>query len=199
MAPQSRLRGRQKATRSRRSVPARPFLPWLEALEDLTLPSLLTVMNLNDSGPGSLRDAVAQANAAPGGDMIQFAAGLTGTITLKSEIQITDQLAILGPGAGNLTISGNDASRVFEIGTATSHPDVVGISSVTIAHGLAAEGAGILNHGSKLMIFDSVFANDHAVGAAGTAGGTGSDGIPKIGNRSTVPQSWAVAKSINRW
>lgn len=58
-----------------------------------------TVTSLNDSGAGSLRKAVLDANAAPGNDTIAFQSGLTGTIVLTSgEIAITDRVAINGPG-----------------------------------------------------------------------------------------------------
>ena len=43
-----------------------------------------TVTNLNDSGPGSLRQAILDANAAAGDDTIVFQSGLSGTITLTS-------------------------------------------------------------------------------------------------------------------
>src|SRR5262245_8509355 len=67
-----------------------------------------TVANLADSGPGSLRQAVLDANASPGADDVVFAPGVAGTITLTSgEILITDSLFIHGPGAGALTVSGN--------------------------------------------------------------------------------------------
>lgn len=61
-----------------------------------------------DSGAGSLRDAIAQANASVGvADTITFAANVTGTITLTSgNLQVTDPLAIQGPGAAVLTVSG---------------------------------------------------------------------------------------------
>src|SRR5262249_41373982 len=47
----------------------------LEALEDRTTPSTFTVTTLADSGAGSLRQAVLDANAHPGADTIRFANG----------------------------------------------------------------------------------------------------------------------------
>src|SRR5262249_51194626 len=106
-----------------------------ELLEDRTVPSTFTVLNLADSGAGSLRQAVLDANAAPGADTIAFAGGLSGTVTLSSgEMSITDAVTIGGPGASQLTVSGNHLSRVFRISGSTTD---VAISGLTIADGLA--------------------------------------------------------------
>ena len=82
-----------------------------------------TVTNTNDSGEGSLRQAVADAVLSPDDDTIEFDPSLTGqTISLTSgEIPIGDDfttanIAIKGLGADNLTISGGDSSRVFIVG-----------------------------------------------------------------------------------
>jgi hypothetical protein len=81
------------------------FRPSLECLEDRTLPSTLTVVNLNDHGAGSLRAELAQARP---GDTIVFAPQLQGTLTLTSgELQVSQSVTIQGPGAGNLSIGGN--------------------------------------------------------------------------------------------
>ncbi|MEM9272434.1 MAG: carbohydrate-binding protein [Cyanobacteria bacterium P01_F01_bin.143] len=79
--------------------------------------AIFTVTNNNDSGSGSLRQAIADANVAIGLDTIEFDNSLSGQeITLTSgELQITDDLNINGLGADFLTISGNSASRVFVI------------------------------------------------------------------------------------
>jgi hypothetical protein len=62
--------------------PLRPFVPRLERLEDRTVPSTLTILNNLDSGPGSLRAALA---SAANGDTIAFAPSLSSkTITLTS-------------------------------------------------------------------------------------------------------------------
>lgn len=64
---------------------------------------LLTVTNLNNSGSGSLRQAVADARA--GGAWIRFANGLTGTIKLGSSINLVRDVTIDGRGA-NVTVQG---------------------------------------------------------------------------------------------
>src|SRR5262249_41327903 len=68
-----------------------------------------TVTNLNDSGDGSLRAAVA---ATPPGGGVDFAPGLTGTITLASPIDVNG-LTISGPGASVLRLSGGGATRLL--------------------------------------------------------------------------------------
>src|SRR5215203_2230090 len=89
--------------------------PGLELLEDRALFSTLTVLNTLDSGPGSLRDAIAHANAQLGLDIIHFQPGLTGTVDLPGgELTTTDDLTIQGPGAANLTLRGNPLSRVLK-------------------------------------------------------------------------------------
>src|SRR5262249_25437487 len=70
----------------------------------------IVITNTNDSGPGSLRDALA---AASDGDTID-ATGVSGTILLTiGELQINHKVTINGPGAENLAVNGNAASRVF--------------------------------------------------------------------------------------
>src|SRR5437762_591514 len=71
----------------------------LECLEERSLPSTLTVLNVADGGAGSLRQAIREANAAPGADVIAFAPAVHGTLTLTNgELPITDDLTINGPG-----------------------------------------------------------------------------------------------------
>src|SRR5207237_9801889 len=109
------------------------IVPRLEALEDRTVPSTLIVTSPADSGTGSLRAEIA---AAQSGDTIDFAPSLAGqTITLTSgELAINTSLNIEGLGADELTISGNNASRVFDISGSTTN---VEIADLTIADGLA--------------------------------------------------------------
>src|SRR5262245_60307742 len=71
----------------------------------------ITVTNRNESGPGSLRQALANAN---NGDRINF--GVTGTITLTSGgLSIAKNVTISGPGANQLSINGNQAPSVFAV------------------------------------------------------------------------------------
>src|SRR5437763_5082772 len=86
----------QVSARANRRAAGKPrFRPMLESLEDRTVPATLTVTNLLDSGAGSLRGQIA---AAASGDTVNFASGLSGTITLSSgELAIARNLTISGP------------------------------------------------------------------------------------------------------
>ena len=143
----------------------------VEALEDRAVPSTFTVVNLADSGDGSLRQAVLDANALPGADEIRFADGLQGTIPLNGvELSITDALTINGPGAEFLAVSGGGQSRVFGIGGGVA----VAIAALTITDGQAAgDGGGILNTGGTLSLDRVVLSDNHAGPTPGGAHGRG--------------------------
>jgi len=73
------------------------------------------VTTLADSGAGSLRDAMTQANGSSG-DTISFARGLSGTILLQSPLPtVTQYMVINGPGAAGLAINGQGAYQCFSI------------------------------------------------------------------------------------
>jgi CSLREA domain-containing protein len=173
--------GRSGLTQHQHHKPARTlprFISRVEPLEDRTVLSALSPIVVNtladtvNSNPNvtSLREAIEAANKTPGADVIQFAPSLLGTITLDKtlgELDITDDVNIVGPGAGRLSVSGNDAVRVFDINPGVT----VTISGLTITHGLAdanaldqpADGGGILNQG-KLTLAHDVLSNNKAAG-----------------------------------
>jgi predicted outer membrane repeat protein len=132
-------------------------VPRLDVLEDRSLPSTFLVMNLADSGAGSLRQAVLDANAKPGPDVIRFARGLNGTIALTSgELDLEGSVAIDGPGADRLAVSGSGHSRVFSVGPGA----VARLSGLTITGGNAAKfGGGILNAGTLTLTAVAVSGN----------------------------------------
>jgi hypothetical protein len=116
----------------------------------------IAVSNTNDAGAGSLRQALADAAA---GDTIDLS-GVTGTITLTSgQLDIDDAVTITGPGASNLTISGNNASRVFQMDSDLAGGTVT-ITGVTITGGnTTGQGAGInfyCDLGSGNLVIDGV-------------------------------------------
>jgi len=104
--------------------------------------TIIAVTNTNDSGAGSLRDALASAND---GDIID-ATGVSGIILLTSgELQITHAVTINGSGAENLTVASNGAFRVFDNLTSG-----VSIAALTITNGsTTGGGGGIINEGGS--------------------------------------------------
>jgi hypothetical protein len=140
-----------------------------------------TVTNTSDSGAGSLRAAIAGASS---GDTINFS--VTGTITLTSgELLINQNLTISGPGASSLAISGNSASRVFEIASGTS----VAISGLTIQNGNTPIGGGIYNHGGTLILTNSTLSLNSADYGGGIYNG---GGTLNVSNSSLLGNSAAV-------
>ena len=100
----------------------------------------LLVYNTNDSGNGSLRQAIQNNDAFGGGNTIIFSNTVTGTIVLTSgELFISANVTILGPGSQVLGVSGNGSNRVFQIFNGN-----VNISSLTIRDGkiVGATGSG---------------------------------------------------------
>src|SRR5262249_8066 len=150
-------------------------------LEDRLAPA--TVTNLNDSGPGSLRDAI---STTPGGGTVDFQPGLAGVINLTSTtLTVFSNITIAGPGAGGITVrcdnppqSGNQFGSFSIIGGVT-----VTISGLTIADGSAPTGGGISSHGTLTLSRVVVTGNNAGrlgpgpgTTAVGLGGGIASDG-----------------------
>lgn len=129
--------------------------------------STITVMNTNDSGAGSLRQALADSND---GDTINFAPTVSGTISLTSgELLVNDSITISGPGANTLTVNGNASSRVFHIATSKT----VTISGLTITNGNPTgnfpddSGGGIYNDAATLTVNNCTVSGNSATWGGG--------------------------------
>ena len=127
-----------------------------------------TVTNNNDSGAGSLRQAILDANTAADDDIIEFAPSMSGqTIRLTGgKLEIFHPLTINGLGAESLTLDGNDQSTVIDVWARTA------ISGITITGGDGVYGGAISNN-NDLTVSNSTFRDN--VGAVG-------GGISSVGN-----------------
>ncbi len=145
--------------RSPGSRPLRRRVPRLEALEDRLAPAMFTVTSTADSGTGSLRAAILSANGAPGANQVEFQLPPgPNTIQLTSGVlQITGSLEIDGPGAGLLTVQGNNTAGIFQV--AGSAPTTVSINGLTITGGKAADGGGVQNAQTLTLANDVITAN----------------------------------------
>ena len=137
----------------------------------------LTVTNLNDSGAGSLREAINAANANSDADTIVFASGLQGTIALSSALPtVIYSVSIVGPGARLLTVrrqSGFGSFRIFDVSGAAV------ISNLTIAGGNSGGFGGDDGGGLRVNFAGYLELNDCAV-INNTANGNGG-GIANLG------------------
>jgi hypothetical protein len=133
-----------------------------------------TVANLNDTGAGSLRQQLA---AAAAGDTLVFSNGLAGTLTLATgELAVNKNLTILGPGAKVVTISGNHASRVFNVSGGT-----LNIADLTLANGVSSSP---LYRGGNVLITSPGVLNLRACRVTGGQSAQEGGGIDNYGGLS---------------
>lgn len=120
------------------------------------LPAALWVTSTADSGPGSLRQVI--ADAAPG-DTIRFDLHCPARIVLADTLVIDKDLIVAGPGPHQLTVMRSERTdtpsfRVFRIAAGS-----VVLSGMTIRNGRALNpgpnsdnlGGGILNRGELVV------------------------------------------------
>ncbi|MBI5497669.1 MAG: InlB B-repeat-containing protein [Deltaproteobacteria bacterium] len=136
-----------------------------------------TVTTTGDSGPGSLRQAVADAAA---GDTVLVT--VSGTITLTSGgILVDKNLTITGPGSANLTVSGNDAAIVFGFEQAIT----ASLTGITVADGRAASAGGGILTGATLVLTDVVVQNSAADAGGGGIYNTATGNLRLVNTRVT--------------
>ena len=160
--------------------------------------TLFTVTNTNDSGAGSLRQAIEDANALSGQDEIIFEDSLSGeTITLASgQLEITDSITVRGLGADRLTLRGNTETRafdnrIFNISDGFENQDTffdVEIIGLTLTEGSsfgfrATGQGGAVDNEENLTITNSILSNNSAVDFGGAISNSG---ILKIQNSAIV-------------
>jgi hypothetical protein len=127
------------------------------------------VSSSNDSGAGTLRQAIQQANATPDADTITFAAGLSGSIRLLSALpDLQHQLAMIGPASNAVTLE-RTASASFRLLTVANNARVT-IANLTLTNGFAQSGGGVLNSGT-LMLNACTIAGNEATGFGEGGGG----------------------------
>jgi len=206
---QSRPRRTQVASRHDRQLRVEP-------LEERRMLATFTVSNLSDGAvaaagdlPGSLRQALFDAEALAGADTIEFTT--TGTINMTAGVYvITEDLTITGPGADQLTLSHGGGSRVLRIEGGAND-----ISGLTLTGGNVGRGGGIRNdaaatttltdlavtgntattndkdagggiwNAGDLTINDSTISGNETTGTEGSGGGIHNSGTLEI-NRSTL-------------
>ena len=138
-----------------------------------TLREAINAANSNTASGATAGECA--AGSASDSDTISLT-GLTGTITLGSALPaVTSEMSITGPGQSQLTISGNNSFRVFNL---TLSSGLVSFSGLTIANGRANMdvGGGIYNQSSAdVNVTECTIANNFAVlggGIANSSSGT---------------------------
>jgi hypothetical protein len=151
--------------RDRRAKRPRGYCPRMETLEDRSVPSTLTVVNVNDQGAGSLRQAIQDAQS---GDTITFNLPTASTITLVSgDLEINKNLTIEAPANNAVTIDAANQSSVLVIEGGRT----VSLSNLDIANGTASQGGGILNDGTLTASNCTLSGNSSADGGGIFNGG----------------------------
>ncbi|MBX7106090.1 MAG: right-handed parallel beta-helix repeat-containing protein, partial [Gemmataceae bacterium] len=146
---------------------ARPLT--LDRLEDRCTPAVFTVLNTSDAGPGSLRQAILDANALAGADSIVFdpvAFSSASTISLTTgTLTVTDSVSVIGPGAGLLTLDAKQKRGLTIDGPGTL---AVTISGLTLTNGsTTGDGGGIFIANESVTLDHCTISHSTALGNGG--------------------------------
>lgn len=160
--------------------------PWFLVFLLVPLSSMaatFTVTNTNDSGGGSLRQAVTDGNSTAGNDAIQFNLGSApeATITLQSSLPpITEGVTLDGPAGTIVTIDANRTGSVFVIDSPGDN-QTVAMSRLVIKGGNSGglEGGGIyVGNGDTFNLTDASVESNSA--GSGPGGGIFNVGISTL-------------------
>jgi hypothetical protein len=150
----------------------------------------ITVTNINDSGAGSLRQAIADSH---NGDAVNLE--VTGTITLSTgELLVDKSITIHGPASGNLTVDCNYSNRGFYVSSGVTAT----IAGLTIMNGNGQGeiplGAGIYNDHATLVVDRCTLSGNAAGFGGGGIYNDGSNGSATLTvTNSTLSGNWAAA------
>lgn len=139
----NRLSWRQLASTALMAVTLGVSLPQASA-------KTYTVKNLNNSGGGSLRDALQKANSNTSTDTISFKSGLNGEIILTSALPAIDgSVSIQGPGANKISLTHGNG------GTLNVVSGIVNVSGLTIV-GSGSDSSAIVRNQFALLSLNEV-------------------------------------------
>jgi subtilisin-like proprotein convertase family protein len=138
-------------------------------LELITAGAIREVTSVADSGAGTLRQAMLDANS---GDMITFASPLFDSpqiILLETELPtiLNEELAIQGPGADLLTLRRADDAPEFKILAVGSSDASLTISGMTLSNGVAEFNGGGISSRGDLTLSHVRISGNRANGAGG--------------------------------
>ena len=153
--------------------------------------NIIFVTSTNDSGVGSLRQALQQASGL-GGATISLS--VTGTITLLSSLPPLNNINLLGQGVNVLQISGKNICRPFEIPAGSTSS----LSQLTICCGVNSNGNGgaIFNSGD-LTITGCSLTNNRASVSPGNGGAIYNVGTLKMIESSVTDNSSSVVTNTS--
>jgi len=171
----------QRRKRQRKRAAARTLRVGAGALALTLIPAAaaqaetITVKSLNDTGPGTLRAAITQADTDPRdtspakADLIIFASRLSGSIDLTTPLPaVTDSIDLHGPGARTITIDAksiaHDTHPTLYDTTSGTELTVVGLSFID-----ATQQEGSFIYGTHVTL--TLDGDSFAHGSAGENGG----------------------------
>lgn len=131
---------------------------------------IIMITSAADSGPGTLRAALATAEGTPDFNVITFGAWLSGsTANLASEIVVNDPNGVVIDTLGlpmGFALKGNGTSnRIFALGAGS----ILGARNLAIYDGAVAgaDGGGLQNAGTLFLTQCSIYSCDATAGTGG--------------------------------